>query len=107
MIDKNLSHDAATERMEMQAVADGNRLALQETQERFIDEGGGLQRVPRALVGHVMNGDAVQFTVHERNQPLQGGFVPIPPLDQQAGDIGTVFDEPIVAPLTIRPAARA
>jgi hypothetical protein len=54
----------------MHSIANGNRFALQEAEERFVDERGGLQRVSGPLVRHVVDGDAVQLPVHERNQPL-------------------------------------
>ena len=38
VIDKNLSHHPAAQRMEMHAIADRNRVALQESEERFVDE---------------------------------------------------------------------
>ena len=92
----------------MQAVANRNRVALNETEKGFIDEGGGLQRVIGTLVGHVVNGDAMQLAVHEWNQPLKSGVIAFAPLDQQAGDIGMVFDdEAIVAPVAPRPSAPA
>ena len=91
----------------MQAVANGDGAALNEAQEGFVDERAGLQRVIDALVRHVLDGDAVQFPVHERNQALEGGVVAVTPLNQQGGDIGVVFDASIVALLTTRPLARA
>jgi hypothetical protein len=54
-----------------------------------------------------VDGDTVQLPVHERNQPLQSGVVAFAPLDEQAGDIGIVVDEAIVAPLITRPPGSA
>jgi len=73
--------------VEMQAVANGNRVALNETQKGFVDEGSGLQRVIDALVRHVLDRDAMQFAVHERNQPLESGVIACAPLDEQPGDV--------------------
>jgi len=93
VIDKNLPHHPAAERMKMQAIPNRNRLTLEEADERFVDERGGLQRVSGALVGHVVDGDAVQLAVHERNQPLESRVVAFAPLDEKAGDIGIGFDD--------------
>jgi len=107
VIDKNLPHHAAAQRMEMHAIANGNRFALQEAEKRFVDERGGLQRVSGALVRHVVDGDTVQLPVHERNQPLESGVIAFAPLDEQAGDIGIVFDVAIVAPVSKPPSGSA
>jgi hypothetical protein len=93
--------------MEMPAIANGNRVALHEAEERFVDQRGGLQRVSGALVRHVVHGDTMQLAVHERNQPLESGVIAFAPLDQQTGDIGIVVDEAIVAPLITRPPGSA
>jgi hypothetical protein len=93
--------------MEMHPIANGNRGALQEAEERFVDERRGLQRVSGALVGHVVDGDTVQLSVHERNQPLKSGVIAFAPLDEQTGDIGIVVDSAIVAPLITRPPGSA
>lgn len=87
VIDKNLSHHATAERMKMHAIAHGNRFALQEAQERFVDERGGLQRVSGTLVRHVVDGDTVQLPVHEWNQPLESSVIAFAPLDEQARDV--------------------
>ena len=55
-----------------------------------------------ALVRHMVDGDTVQLPVHERNQPLESAVIAFAPRDEQAGDIGMVFDEAIVAPLITR-----
>jgi hypothetical protein len=93
--------------MEMHAIANGNRLALQEAKERFVDERGGLQRVSGPLVRHVVDGDTVQLPVHERDQSLESGVIALAPLNEQAGDVGMVFDAAIVAPLITRPSGSA
>jgi hypothetical protein len=55
----------------------------------------------------VVDGDTVQLAVDERNQPLESGVIAFPPLDEQPGDIGSVFDQAIVAPLITRPPGSA
>lgn len=71
MIDENLPHHAAAQRQEVQAIVDGQRFALDQPEERFVDESSGLERVTWSLMRHVMNGDPVKFAMNERNELVQ------------------------------------
>jgi hypothetical protein len=44
-------------------------------QPGLVDQGGGLQSVPRFFPPHVLPGNAVQFVADQGSQPLQGGLI--------------------------------
>jgi hypothetical protein len=49
-------------------------------------------------MSHVTPRDLVQLSVDKRNQPLEGAFVALSPLQQQSGDLrGIVRNAPILA----------
>lgn len=57
--------------------------------------------MPAPFAGQTRAGDTVQFLVDERNEPLQGGFVPVVPCQQQPGEItGRDRDGRILRPLS-------
>jgi hypothetical protein len=41
-----------------------------------VDEGGGLERVPRRLVGQAVGGELTQLVVDQRQELVGGGGVP-------------------------------
>src|SRR5262249_38902156 len=54
----------------------------------FVDQGGGLERLPRLLLGQLLRGELAQFVVDE-GQELRGGVrVALLNGGQNAGDIG-------------------
>jgi hypothetical protein len=55
---------------------------------RFVDERGGVESLPRLLVGHVDRGEAAQLVVNERKEVRRG--VPIALVDggEDVGDVG-------------------
>src|SRR5439155_10006703 len=52
-----------------------------------VENGGGLQRVARALSAHVVVRESVQFGLHQREQLLQGSLISAAPVAEQLGDL--------------------
>jgi hypothetical protein len=73
------------------AVAPADSLQIHQAQERFVDEGGRLQRVVRALARHISRGQAVQFMIDERREALQRFGVAGIPGEEQPRDLAPVW----------------
>jgi hypothetical protein len=82
MIDEYSPHHAGAQRQEVHAIANRDDAAFDETNECFVDERAGLQRVTDALVRHVADGNAVKLAMHERHQALQRVGIAAAPLDE-------------------------
>src|SRR5438046_1005890 len=70
----------------MGAVLPAHLLPLDEPEVGLIYQGGGLQRVARALMQHVMVRQPVQLVIDERGQFGKGRLVAIAPGDQELRD---------------------
>ena len=75
MIDEDAAHLPGGDGEEMRAVLPGD-VHLDELDERFVDDGGGLQSVAGPLALHVAAGAVAQLLINERRQPLEGTGVP-------------------------------
>ncbi len=75
MIDQDAAHLAGGDGEEMRAVLPGH-VHFDELDERFVDDGRGLERVAGPLALHVAAGAVTQLLIYERRQPLQGTGVP-------------------------------
>jgi hypothetical protein len=71
----------------VRAILPADALHIDEPQIRLIDQGGRLQAMPKTLPRQASAGDAMEFLVDERNQPLQRGLIPLMPRQEQPGDI--------------------
>jgi hypothetical protein len=56
---------------ELCAVAPVGAVLVDQTEESFVHQDRGLQGVARALTPHLIPGDAAQFPVNQRHQPVQ------------------------------------
>ena len=54
---------------------------------RLVDERRRLKAVALPFAGHARVGDAVEFPLHERNEPTEGGIVPLAPGEEQRRDV--------------------
>ena len=75
----------------MRAVLPCDRFPVDQTDEGLVDECGGLEAVFWALSGHAAAGNPVELLMDEWDQPLEGTFVALTPLEQQRRDGGGVF----------------
>ena len=66
----------------MRAVFKVFLLLIDHAKVRFMDEGGGLQCVPRVLLAHVVPGHLSQFLVDEWNQLVERLTIAMIPLLQ-------------------------
>jgi hypothetical protein len=57
---------------------------INQSEVDLVDERSGLEKVARTLGSHMPLCQTAQFVVHEREQPLQGSGVAVPPFDQQS-----------------------
>jgi hypothetical protein len=87
VINKDATHDPRGYREEMRAVVPRHVFRIYQTEIRLIDECRGLQAVIRTLVPDVPLRDSMELCVNERNQPLQGVVVALPPFQKQPGDL--------------------
>ena len=86
MIDEDTAHDAGRHGEKMGAVLPVDVRRVDEPQIRLVDECCCLEAVTGALAGHAAARDLVELPVDERDQPLEGRLVAVPPLVEQPGD---------------------
>ena len=75
VIHQDTSHLPRGHGEEMRAVLPGD-IHLDQLDERFVNDGRGLQRVARPLALHVAAGAVAQLLIYERRQSFQGAGVP-------------------------------
>ena len=56
-------------------------------QIRFMDQGGGLQRMARTLLVHVAAGHSSQLRINQRHKLIERRLVAVAPLVQQSRDV--------------------
>jgi hypothetical protein len=71
---------------EVRAVLPPDMLLVNETQVRFVYQGGTLQGVVRPFAPQIPRGQPAQFSVNERCQPVERLLIAIAPADQQFGN---------------------
>jgi len=72
-VDENSPHRFSGSREEMSAVLPQRLCRPDQAEPGFVNESGGLKRLPRRFVRHFLSGQATEFFVNERQQFL-GGF---------------------------------
>jgi hypothetical protein len=82
-IDQDPAHQLGADREKVIAVLPVDPVGIHKPQERLVNEGGGLQRVPRVLPPHVIAGDPLQFGLHEWNQLIQRGLLTLAPREKK------------------------
>src|SRR5579864_7619433 len=75
----------------MRAILPADPLDLDEPKEGFIDESGGLQRVPAPLTSHVPTRLTPELGVDGGHELGQGGFISVAPCDEKAGKVERAF----------------
>ena len=71
VIDEHAAHDARGQCKEVRAVAQADRLRVDEPQVGLVDERGRLQTLPGPFAGHAAPRDLMELAVDERNQAIQ------------------------------------
>jgi hypothetical protein len=87
MIDEDATHRLCGDPEEMRAVLPLDPTLIDETQVGFVDERRDLQGVCAILATHRPRGLPVQLVVNTTQQTLADLFVPIPPREEQLGDV--------------------
>jgi hypothetical protein len=87
MVDEDPAHDLRRHGKEVRPVLPVDLPLVHEAQIGFVHERGRLKAVPVALEPQLARGDAAQFGVHERHQPIQRARIPAPPIVEQASDV--------------------
>jgi hypothetical protein len=88
VVNEDAAHHAGGNGKKMCAVLPRHIVRVHQAQVGLVHQRRGLQAVVRSLVGHVALRNPVQLSVDERNQPLESGFVALPPFQEQPGDLG-------------------
>ena len=61
---------------------------INEPEVGLIDQCGRLQGMSGVLVTHMASGDTAKLRVNHWNELLESRFVPIPPRQEEIGDLG-------------------
>ena len=88
VVHKNAAHGLGRRSVKVHPVFESAVADLRQPEIRLMDQRGRLQRVPGALVTHVIVGETSELGVHERHQRLQRGRVARSPPRQQVGHVG-------------------
>jgi len=67
MVHQDPPHEVPRDSDEVRAVLPVHELAVNQAQVNLIDERGGLERMRRALPGHVMAGQTAQLVIDDRD----------------------------------------
>ena len=76
MVDQHLPHHTGHEGEKVSAVDEQGLSILEHFDERFVDQGRGLESMPRLLAPHERPGDSVQLAIDQRHQLIQSSMVP-------------------------------
>jgi len=87
MIDHDAPHQLRGRSDKVGAVLPATFGIVNQSQVRFVEERCRLQRVADAFLAHVMMCQAVQFRLHQRDQPSEGFLIATAPVAQQLGDL--------------------
>ena len=91
MIDEDAAHGLCGDTEEVRPVLPAHVALFDQLQERFVDEGGRLQRVVRALPPEIPGGLTAELAMDERHQVLQGVRLASAEIVEQAGDVVGVW----------------
>ena len=78
---------SATSREELGAIAPFDVGSARQSDEGFVDQGGGLQRVIGTLAAQPSGGQPFQLRIHQRDQFHAGGIVAVLHLFEQQRDL--------------------
>ena len=99
VVHEDATHDASGHREEMRAVVPRDGLRVDQPEIRLVDERRRLKAVTRALVPYVPPRDLMELSMDERNQPIEGRLVALPPFEKEPGDLrGMVRNATILSP---------
>ena len=85
-LDQYLAHHAGSDREEVSAVLQ-IELCVRQSHPRLVDQRRRLKRMAVALARHLAGCDAAELVVDQGQKGVAGGLVPLPPFDQQPGDV--------------------
>src|SRR5262249_2606919 len=68
---------------EVSAILPVRFFLIYQSQECFVDERRGLQRVPGALAIHMAFSHPPQFLINQRHQLIEGFLIPVAPVAEQ------------------------
>jgi hypothetical protein len=88
MVDKNLAHDARRDSEEVSTILIVGLILPGQTEVGFVDQGGPLESVARALAAEAGIGETAQFRVDDREQPVHSGSIAGFHLAEQLRDRG-------------------
>ena len=94
MVDQGSTHNFGCQNVEVLAVLQLWGAAGQELEEKFVDNGGGLEcSVAMIAVVKLRAGQSAKVWIDERNQALDGGVVAVGPVVEDKSDVDAVWRE--------------
>jgi hypothetical protein len=87
VVNQYAAHQVRGDPEEVGAVLPLDVVLVDQAQEDFVDEGGGLQRVVVPLAPDVIAGQPPQFFVNQRHQLVEGTPLPVAPPLQNFCDV--------------------
>ena len=87
VLHQNLPHQPRGDGNEVRSILQLDVRRSGEPHPRLVHERRGLQRVIPALLRHLPGGDAPQLVVHQRQQSVEGSLAPLPPFNQETGEL--------------------
>ena len=90
VVDEDAPHETGRHREEVRAILPVDLLDVDQAQVRLVDERGRLKAVPCPFAGHAPAGDAAQFAVDDRNEPIERRLVALPHCQEEPRHIGGV-----------------
>src|SRR5450631_795630 len=87
VVHQDLPHQLRRNRKEMGAILPLGKILIDQTNVSFVDQGGALQGVTRALVLQVMMSDTAQLCVNQGHQRVERFAVAASPAAQQLRDL--------------------
>src|SRR5205085_2246792 len=86
VVDQDVPHDLRSQAKELRAMFHRGTALVGQTDIRFMDQGGGLQRIGIRLTAQITGGQFAELVIDERNQLIKRSFVATAPFSQQLSD---------------------
>jgi hypothetical protein len=87
VVHQDAAHQLGGEAKEMRTVLPRRSALVDEPHVKLVNQGRRYERVIRTFPPQLFRGYPAQLTVHQREQSLEGLFIPVGPLQQQACDL--------------------
>ena len=86
VVHQDIADQCRRDSVKMRAIPPLDAVLIGQAQVGFVQYFGGLEGVAATLAPQISIGETMQFPIHERDHPIEGLCVPIPPAHEQFGD---------------------